>query len=544
MKRLLTIIFTALISGVIFAGGLVTNTNQSAMYTRLQSRNASTSIDAVYYNPAGLTKLGDGLFISLNNQTISQTKTVIADYEHLSTTPKEYIGKVSAPFFPGIYVAYNTGKFSFSAGFNPIGGGGGAKYDKGLPSFEYQVADLALLLNGQNIPTSKYSADMYFEGTSVYFGYQANIAYKINDLLSVAAGVRYVTAKNTYNGYIKNIMIDPNYPAFGAGFNGSMVLASDFFNAGATTLGTLATGATQFATGLGTIVAGGGGSVLLSDGNLVGLTPTQIAQIQGIIIAAGQNPAGVNIAQAEGILEAAAPVFTTKATAMAYYAMATQDMEADAEETGTGFAPIIGVNISPMENLNIAVKYEFKTKLELTTKLIDNKGGGIFTEGEKVTADMPAMLALGVDYKPTEKLLLTGSMNYYFDKNVDYDGSESLNINMIDKNFSEYAIGAEYGITDLIRISAGWLGTFTGVNANYQSDLEYDLNTNSFGGGLGIRLSPMVDLNIGGAYTFYKEGSKDFIHYLTETIGFPITETYNKKTWVAAIGIDLHFGNK
>ena len=543
MKRLLTIILTALISGVIFAGGLVTNTNQSAMYTRLQSRNASTSVDAVYYNPAGLTRLGNGLFVSLNNQTIGQTKTIISDYQFLSPTPKEYVGKVSAPFFPAIYVAYNTGNFSFSAGFNPVGGGGGAKYDKGLPSFEYQVADLVQLLSGQDIPTTQYSADMYFEGRSVYFGYQANIAYKINDMLSVAAGIRYVTAKNTYNGYIRNITINPTYTAFGAGFNGSMVLASDFFDAGATTLGTLATGATQFATGLGTIVDGGGGLVLLSDGNLVGLTPTQIAQIQGIIMAAGQDPTGVNIAQAQGILNAAAPVFTTKSLAMAYYAMATQDMEVDAEETGTGFTPIIGVNISPVENLNIAVKYEFKTKLDLTTKLTDNKGAGIFTDGEKVIADMPAMLALGVEYKPMDKLLLTGSMNYYFDKNVDYDGSESLNINMIDKNFSEYALGVEYGITDLIRISAGWLGTFTGVNANYQSDLEYDLNTNSIGGGLGLRLSPMVDLNIGGAYTLYKEGSKDLIHYLGD-IGIPVLETYKKKTWVAAIGLDLHFGNK
>ncbi|NTV78917.1 MAG: hypothetical protein HGA25_07260, partial [Clostridiales bacterium] len=46
----------------ILAGGLVTNTNQSAMYTRLQNRNASTDIDAVYFNPAGLTKLGNGFF--------------------------------------------------------------------------------------------------------------------------------------------------------------------------------------------------------------------------------------------------------------------------------------------------------------------------------------------------------------------------------------------------------------------------------------------------------------------------------------------------
>ncbi|MDO9341264.1 MAG: hypothetical protein Q7T72_12155 [Bacteroidales bacterium] len=87
----------------------------------------STSIDAVYFNPAGLTKLGDGFYVSINNQTIGQTKKVLNNYSYLSGTPKEYIGKVSAPLFPGVYLAYNTGKLSFSAGINPIGGGGGAK---------------------------------------------------------------------------------------------------------------------------------------------------------------------------------------------------------------------------------------------------------------------------------------------------------------------------------------------------------------------------------------------------------------------------------
>ena len=41
----------------VFAGGLVTNANQSAMFTRFQCRDASLDIDAAYYNPAGLVHL-------------------------------------------------------------------------------------------------------------------------------------------------------------------------------------------------------------------------------------------------------------------------------------------------------------------------------------------------------------------------------------------------------------------------------------------------------------------------------------------------------
>jgi long-chain fatty acid transport protein len=544
MRKFVTFIFAILITGSLFAGGLVTNTNQSALYTRLLSRNASTSIDAVYYNPAGLTKLGNGFFLSLNNQVVGQTKSVLNDYTYLAGTPREYLGKVSAPFFPGVYAAFKAGKFVVSAGLNPIGGGGGAKYDDGLPSFETQIADLVPLLGSQNIPTTQYAADIFFEGTSIYLGYQGNLSYEINDMISVGAGIRFVTAKNTYNGSMKNISINPNYPAFGASYTGNMVLASDFFTSGANTLTTLATGATAYSTGLGSIISGGGDpTTLLTDAGVYGLSPTDIGTIQAIIGAAGQNPAGVNIGMAQAILAAAAPVFTGNAAVMTGYSAATGDVEVNVKQTGTGIAPILSVNISPVENLNIALKYEFKTRLELTTEVIDNKNGGIFTDGEKVIADMPAMLAIGINFKPINRLMLAASFNYFFDKNVDYDGSESLNINMIDKNYTEYALGVEYGISEKLRISAGWSSAVAGVNSNYQSDMSYELSANAFGGGFGFRIAPMLDLNIGGQYVVYKEGSKGYSHMLG-AIGIPVTETYNTDTWVLGAGLDFYFGKR
>ena len=62
-------------------------------------------------------------------------------------------------------------------------------------------------------------------------------------------------------------------------------------------------------------------------------------QIQQIVGAAGQNPSGITIAQAQGILGAAAPVFTAKAGAMTTNAASTQDITVDAEESGTGYTP-------------------------------------------------------------------------------------------------------------------------------------------------------------------------------------------------------------
>jgi long-subunit fatty acid transport protein len=156
-------------------------------------------------------------------------------------------------------------------------------------------------------------------------------------------------------------------------------------------------------------------------------------------------------------------------------------------------------------------------------------GGGLFEQGAKVIADMPAMLALGVDFKPMENLLLSGSFNTYFDKNVDYDGSSTVNEVLIDKNFLEYGLGAEYALSEKFRISAGWVATVTGVNDLYQDELSYDLNTNSFGAGIGYRINDMIDLNLGGMYTLYKD----------ETISY---NTYDKKTWLIGAGLDFFFG--
>jgi long-chain fatty acid transport protein len=545
MRKLLTFVASLFITGSLLAGGLVTNNNHSAMFTRLQNRNASTGIDAVYFNPAGLTKLGNGLFVSINNQTITQTQTVNSNYQFLSGTPRKYVGDVSAPIFPGVYVVYNTGKLSFSAGFNPIGGGGGAKYKTGLPSFEMPIADIPPSLSSQGISTTQYSADIYFKGSSVYFGYQANVGYKINDKISVAVGVRFVSASNKYNGYLKNIKINPVYPAFGAGFTGGMVLASDFFTAGATTLSTLAAGASAFVAGLQPIITAGAGATPLSSGTAVGLSATQIGQIQQILGAAGLTPAqigAISIAAAQGTLNAAAPGFTSKAAVMSANAAATKDITVDASQSGTGITPIISANFSPCENLDISVKYEFKTDIDLKTKVKNNNGGGIFVDGQTIIGDMPAELSIGLDFKPINKLLISASFNQYYDKNVDYDGSATVNINEIDHNFLEYGLGLEYGLTEKLRISAGWSHTTTGVNQAYQSDQSFSTNTNSIGLGFGYRITPMIDFNLGYQRAYYDQGSKNFNPILAGTKYY--FETYDKSTWMIAAGLDFYFGKK
>ena len=493
MKKILfTFIAISLASGLM-AGGLVTNTNQSASFTRMLCRDATVGVDAVYFNPAGLTKLGNGLHLSVSNQTIGQTKTVTNDFPYLNgTKPVEYIGKVSAPIFPSVYAAFKMGKFVVSAGFNPIGGGGGAEYATGLPSFEMMVSslvpsmqaslaelDAGVQLLGFPDPmfrnVQSYSSDIEFNGTSVYYGAQVNFSYEVNNMISVALGARYVYAKNTYTGSVSGVTI---------------------------------TASPDATTGLPSPFSGTPGDYLRA-------------------VAAHPYAIGAGV---DGELTATA----------AYLDMQTS-LEADVVESGSGITPIVSVNISPIDMLNIAIKYEHKTKLELETTVNDGKdAGGMWVDGEKVVADMPAMLSVGASLHPLNKILVSAGVHYFFDKNNDYDGDPDIEVDMIDKNFLEYAIGVEYNLLGPLSVSVGYAGTRTGVNDNYQSDVRYSLNTNGIGGGVKLTLTPLIEVNLGGLYTIYEDGGKSYNYDLGGN-PVPVNETYNTSTWLVAVGVDLHF---
>jgi long-chain fatty acid transport protein len=506
-KQLLLATAFVCLANMAFGGGIVTNTNQSAAWVRTMVRDASTDIDAVYFNPAGLIRLNDGFHFSLNSQSIFQNKDVTDNYMFLNPTPKKYHGEVTAPVFPGVYAAWKKNKLAVSFGFNPIGGGGGAEYKSGLPSFETSVSDLVPILQGSLAPldaalsqaqpdgygfnpgfsnVTGYSADIYFKGSSVFFGYQLGVSYKINDMIGVFAGARYVTAKNTYKGYIRNVQIqasptDPPAPLYDV-------------PAGSYTPG----------------------DYLRAVSGAYGLPADQVA--------------------------------TLNAYAGAFDA-ATADVEVDAEETGAGFTPILGANISIGENLNIGLKYEFQTKLDLKQKVNGGKdGGGMFVQDSTVHSDMPAMLSAGFKYRILPKLSASAGFHYYFDKNANYGktldatGEQVANDKVIDNNTYEIGVGLEYDITEKFLISGGYLLAQSGVSEDYQSDLSFDLSSNTFGIGFCYKFTKNLSVNFGGAYTRYKEGEKNYTHVI-DLVGtpVPVKDTYHMDNKFFGIGVDFSF---
>ena len=537
MKKLLTFIAGTLITGSLVAGGLVTNTNQSATWVRLPSRNASVENDAVYYNPAGLMKLENGLHLSLSNQTIFQTREVESSYTYLNDGL--YKGTVKAPVFPSIYAAYKMNKLAISVGFNPIGGGGGAEYKKGLPSFEMSQADLVPLLAGAPYNATAYKLDVYFKGTSTFLGYQGGLSYKINDLISIAAGVRYVTAKNTYEGFLKDVQVN---------------IASGWTDAPIIMTG-IAGGATTAATNTSAIIAANAayGALTLAQAEGYGIiNATQRAQLEGGLTSFG-SPTTVTISQADAVFKGAAAKYTATATLLG-------DQEADVTQTGSGICPIFSINISPSENLNIGIKYEMATKLDLQNEtakdlLIGFTGTGtpitMFPDGEKIRNDMPAMLAVGLDYKLSNLKISLGG-NYYFDKSADYGHKWDDDLNsstptvlidnseIIDNNGMSIQGGLEYNLSEKFLVSGGYVYANQGVNSKYQSDLTYGLATHTFGFGGAYSVGDMIQINLGAGYTMYMDDEKTVNHFLGTTNMKP-TETYKKSTLLFGVGVELNF---
>jgi len=509
MKTICLLSLVVLFSfGTLLGGGVVSNTNQSAAFMRTLNRNASLDVDAAYYNPAGLTKLCDGIYVDIANQSIWQTKTINNDL--VSLNKDEFVGDVAAPVFPTAHLVWKKSRLAVAASVMPIGGGGSADYTKGLPSFEMEVSGLkvapALIAQGVNA----YKLDVNFKGSSIYLGAQGGAAFKVNEMISVFGGVRYIMANNTYEGYLKNIQINPG---------GNWIKANTFF----TNLASLASGG---ADSVQKIITAGGGSYTLAQLRAAQMiSPTDSATIAGGLVQFGVSENQIALMNVSSIQA----TYTGISNDMTRRANDVADKKVDAKRAGYGIAGIIGVNLTPMKGLNIGLRYETIAKMEMEneTKKDDT---GLFPDGVKYGSDMPSQLAVGIGYT-MGKLRVMSDINYYDNGSADWDSAE---VNF-DNGF-EAGVGVEYALTKSLKVSGGYLYSKQGAKEAAQSDMDFNLDTNTLGAGLIYTVKPGIDVNFGVLNTFYKEASKKFI---PENIPVSVNEKYNQSTIGFAFGLQV-----
>ncbi|WP_319478996.1 hypothetical protein [uncultured Draconibacterium sp.] len=541
MKKLTLVVAFSMLLQLAFAGGLLTNYNQSAQYIRMLSRNAALEIDAVFYNPAGLVKMEDGWYFAFYSQTIFQTRDIDTQFPTLNSG--HYEGETTIPVFPDVYAVYKKNNWAFSLGIGPVGGGGTAEFPSGIPTLEipFSLIPGQLAALGQIDPAlavNSYDLEMALEASSTFWGIQLGASYAPHDKFSFYGGLRLVPSTNKYEGAIRNIQL-----------NG--VDAATWLNGASTQVSTMAANLNALANvpeALAPILPVAGDYTLAQ---LVGagqMDPVQQGQIEAGLQLMGlssEQISAMSLNQINGAYVQAAPGFASTAqtlngTAQTLTGTATQmgDKEVKTKQKGMGFTPIIGFNISPTDDWTFAVKYEFETKLTLENET-DVDDMGLFPDGAESSNDIPAILAAGVGYRGLDWLEAQLSFNMYFDRNVHYGNNirySTLGAQVhrdIKSNYTELALGLQFNVADNFAFSVGGMRSKNGVTPQYQSDFSYSNSSYTMGGGIMWNITDKLTFDAGVSNTFYEDDTVTFSH---AGIG-SYDETYAKTTLSLSAGI-------
>ena len=203
-KRIFTFALAAASLLTANAGGLMTNTNYHIAFDRMMARGASTEIDAVFSNPAGLAWGYDGFQMSLNFQKPWQNRDI-------TYNDVKYEGVASAPIVPALFAAYKKDRWAVSGMIGIVGSGGFVKYDNGVPMFNVLLGSTITKLTKElNQATQGFAPvvtpnefDSEMKGKQYIYGGQFNFTYKLLDCLSAAAGIRANYYDGYYRGHVK-----------------------------------------------------------------------------------------------------------------------------------------------------------------------------------------------------------------------------------------------------------------------------------------------------------------------------------------------------
>ena len=213
---------------ILLVAGLLTAGNVSAQNStyryKTNNRNATESVDAAVYNPAGMVWLIDGFHIEVGNQFGYGTKEI---YDGLTGTTYEATGGSS--FDPTAIIIYKNDKWAANLAFGASSASGG-KMENGSPMISMGGYGVALgMAAGVNqaltnppigLPSTlvdPFTENLYgpaggsLEEGALDLGFMANAAYRVSDGLSFSLGAKYMYRDDDY--LRGNVMVATNAQA-------------------------------------------------------------------------------------------------------------------------------------------------------------------------------------------------------------------------------------------------------------------------------------------------------------------------------------------
>ncbi|MBN1626518.1 MAG: outer membrane protein transport protein [Deltaproteobacteria bacterium] len=200
MKKLSVIlclsVIVLLLASLAMAGGINNKQNFSIEYDRTASRNAANnSADAAVYNPAGVMQLEDGFYLNAGGfYVMKDYSNTIGGAEYSSDDPS---------LIPSLIGLYKKGDWAAFGAITIPGGGGEVTYGNGSATTQgygtllIAGANYALTQPPYSLPPAAFYdtvTSQSLEAESIYYGLSLGGAYEVNDLVSVAAGMRFIKA--------------------------------------------------------------------------------------------------------------------------------------------------------------------------------------------------------------------------------------------------------------------------------------------------------------------------------------------------------------
>ncbi|MCP4122636.1 MAG: outer membrane beta-barrel protein, partial [Bacteroidetes bacterium] len=352
----------------------------------------------------GITELPDGFSINIGNQSLWRKPEHSFDL-NLGAGNQSYDQDGEDLFIPNFYMTYNRDDWAVWGGIYVPGGGAVVDYPNG--SITTALIGLGAIQQAIQIPgldlTNVSIKDESLKAESLYLAFTLGGTYEINEMVSFAAGLRYIDAKNSVKG-----------------------------------------GATL-------------------------VTPI------------GDQPLAANY-----------------------------------DESDEAFGYILGMNINPMEKMNIGIQYQSKVKLDLKADVKATiPGAGLPADGSKSHRYLPAMLGLGLGYDMEDNLYIEVNYSYWFQKYADWD-EDAAGRDISDMAGDTHSIGATgtYKINKEIAVSTGIVFTdfmWKDRNGYYDANIgSYEVlysDNYQFSCGVSWQINDIVEINTALGRTLWQDAS-------------------------------------
>ncbi len=200
----------------------------------------------------------------------------------------------------------------------------------------------------------------------------------------------------------------------------------------------------------------------------------------------------------------------------------TVDLASDFEYEANGYGAIFGINIRPLQNLNIGLRYETVTRMEFeystnrrTVSVTDGEGmatnglgAGILADlmkldknGQTLRYDLPAAFSIGAEYTVLPGFIVMAAFDYFFAEQANWE-SEGDTEDHIGDGW-EVSVGATYRLAPSLKVGGGIQYTDTGVDPAGYSAENPVLNNWTFSAGCIYTAMPNLDVTLAANYTYY-----------------------------------------